>query len=147
MLYVFVYGTLRRGEINDVEQLACRRGLPAPSYLGTACVPGRLVDFGDWPGLIPRADGDARVRGEVYAVSEALLAAMDEVEEYDPGGDSVFVRREVDLHMAGQVVRCQYYPIAPRLMGSATPIDHGDWRAYRLARETADTGLADAANG
>ncbi|OVZ62150.1 hypothetical protein CDO44_04670 [Pigmentiphaga sp. NML080357] len=137
MPHVFVYGTLRRGEINDLERMAHRLGLPAPEHLGPACVAGRLVDFGDWPGLIDQPGSALRVRGEVYAVDDALLAAMDQVEEYDPDGDSLFVRREIDLQVAGRVLRCHYYPIEPRLMGTAAPIDHDDWIAYRQARAAA----------
>jgi len=138
MPHVFVYGTLRRGEINDIERLARRLMLSPPLLLGEAHVRGRLVDFGDWPGLVE--DGDARILGEVYVVDDPLLAAMDAVEEYDPDGGSLFVRRPVDLQVAGQALCCHYYPIEPRLMGGAVPIDHDDWVAYRLAR---DTGRAD----
>lgn len=134
MHYVFVYGTLRRGEINDIYRLAQHRGLPAPAYLGMSSVPGRMVDFGDWPGLIEQAAPGRRVRGEVYAVDEALLAAMDEVEEYDPAQDTLFVRRGIDLWIGERSLHCQYYPINPGLVGEAVPIDHDDWVAYRLAR-------------
>ncbi|MDX3905664.1 MAG: gamma-glutamylcyclotransferase [Pigmentiphaga sp.] len=139
MPHVFVYGTLRRGEINDIERLARQRGLPAPVALGEASVAGRLVDFGDWPGLIEQAG--PRVRGEVYLVEEALLAAMDEVEEYDPAGDSLFVRRRVEIQIGGQRLPCNYYPIQAHLVGLATPIDHDDWIAYR---QTRDAGRASA---
>ena len=55
----FVYGTLRAGEINDLERTASDRGLPAVRRVGAASVPGRLVDFGAWPGLIPWLTGVA----------------------------------------------------------------------------------------
>ncbi|WP_241118011.1 gamma-glutamylcyclotransferase family protein, partial [Achromobacter xylosoxidans] len=63
-------------------------------HLGAATVPGALVDFGDWPGLLPVRDG-RRVRGDIYAVCPALLALMDEIEEYAPGRPGCFVRRPV----------------------------------------------------
>lgn len=83
-IYVFVYGTLRAGEINDLAQAAARRGLPPARHVGAATVPGMLVDFGDWPGLLPVADG-RRVLGDIYEVDPALVALMDEIEEYAPG--------------------------------------------------------------
>ena len=136
-IYVFVYGTLRAGEINDLAQAAARRGLPAARYVGAASVPGRLVDFGDWPGLIPVDDG-RRVRGDVFQVEPALVALMDEIEEYEPGKPCCFVRREVVARLeppaAAAELRCQYYPIDPALRGAAAAIAADDWVAYRLAR-------------
>lgn len=137
-IYVFVYGTLRAGEINDLAQAAATRGLPAARLVGAASVPGVLVDFGDWPGLIPVADG-RRVRGDVYQVQPALLALMDEIEEYVPGQPCCFVRREIAARLeapaAGAVeIPCQYYPIDPALRGAAADIPGNDWIAHRRAR-------------
>ncbi|QVQ27429.1 gamma-glutamylcyclotransferase family protein [Achromobacter deleyi] len=136
-IYVFVYGTLRAGEINDLARAAAGRGLPAASHVGPASVPGMLVDFGDWPGLIPVADG-RRVRGDVFRVEPALIALMDEIEEYRPGQPCLFVRREVQARMEppGQaaLLSCQYYPIDPAQRAEAIDIAGDDWIAYRLAR-------------
>lgn len=138
-IYVFVYGTLRAGEINDLAQAAARRALPPARHLGAATVPGALVDFGDWPGLVPVRDG-RRVRGDIYAVCPALLALMDEIEEYAPGRPGCFVRRPVlarPLAPPGAAaVACQYYPIAPAWRGAAPDVAADDWIAYRQARAT-----------
>lgn len=137
-IYVFLYGTLRAGEINDLAQAAARRGLPAARLVGTASVPGMLVDFGDWPGLIPVADG-RRVRGEVYQVQPALVALMDEIEEYVPGLPCCFVRREIAARLESAAqgateIPCQYYPIDPALRGAAIDIAGDDWIAHRRRR-------------
>ncbi|MFD4840533.1 gamma-glutamylcyclotransferase [Achromobacter sp. NPDC058515] len=136
-IYVFVYGTLRAGEINDLAQAAASRGLPAPCHVGPASVPGMLVDFGDWPGLIP-ADNGRRVRGDVFRVDPALIALMDEIEEYVPGQPCLFVRREIEARLEapdrGGLVTCQYYPVDPALCAAAVAIAGEDWIAYRLAR-------------
>lgn len=138
-IYVFVYGTLRAGEINDLAQAAARRALPPARHLGAATVPGALVDFGDWPGLVPVRDG-RRVRGDIYAVCPALLALMDEIEEYAPGQPGCFVRRPVlarPLAPPGAAaVACQYYPIDPAWRGAAPGVAADDWIAYRQARAT-----------
>ncbi|CAB3639400.1 gamma-glutamylcyclotransferase family protein [Achromobacter pestifer] len=139
-IYVFVYGTLRAGEINDLAQASARRGLPAARLVGAASVPGVLVDFGDWPGLIPVADG-RRVRGDVYQVQPALIALMDEIEEYVPGQPCCFVRREIAARLEAPAdglteILCQYYPIDPALRGAATDIAGEDWIAHRRARST-----------
>jgi gamma-glutamylcyclotransferase (GGCT)/AIG2-like uncharacterized protein YtfP len=137
-IYVFVYGTLRAGEINDLALAAAGRGLPAARYVGPASVPGRLVDFGDWPGLIPVEDG-RRVRGDVFLVEPPLLALMDEIEEYDPALPGCFVRREVRARLEPpspvRSLACQYYPIDPALRGAAVDIAADDWIRYRMVRQ------------
>ncbi|QQB32674.1 gamma-glutamylcyclotransferase [Achromobacter deleyi] len=135
-IYVFVYGTLRAGEINDLAQAATRRGLPPARHVGAATVPSMLVDFGDWPGLLPVADG-RRVLGDIYEVDPALVALMDEIEEYAPGRPGCFVRRPVlarPLAPGAAPVACEYYPIDPAWRGTAADIDGDDWVAYRQAR-------------
>lgn len=137
-IYVFIYGTLRAGEINDLAQAAAQRGLPAAQWVGHATVPGMLVDFGQWPGLIPVADG-RRVRGDVYRVDPALIALMDEIEEYVPGQPGCFVRREITARLEAPLggsldLPCQYYPIDPAHRASAVDVFEDDWIAYRQAR-------------
>ena len=116
---------------------------PPPGLVGAASVPGMLVDFGNWPGLIPVADG-RRVRGEVYLVEPALIALMDEIEEYVPGQPCCFVRREIIARLesaerGNTEIRCQYYPIDPALRGAATDIAGEDWIAHRHGRTTGGT--------
>jgi len=141
-IYVFVYGTLRAGEINDLAKAAARRGLPAAEWVGAATVPGVLVDFGDWPGLIPVADG-RRVRGDVYRVDPGLIALMDEIEEYVPGQPCCFVRRDVTARLdtptgGAHDIACQYYPIDPALRAAAIDIPGDDWIAHRSRRTGGD---------
>jgi gamma-glutamylcyclotransferase (GGCT)/AIG2-like uncharacterized protein YtfP len=131
--HVFVYGTLRRGEINDLALAAARAGLPAPEYVGPASVHGHLYDFGDWPGLLPDSTA-AAVAGDVYRVAPALLPLMDAIEEYDPAGGSCFVRRLVRLRVGDKVLDCHYYPIDPALAGDAVRTDATDWVAHRKTR-------------
>jgi len=152
--YVFVYGTLRRGEINDIALAAARQGLPVPRLAGLAGVPGVLYDFGDWPGLADDAQAPP-VAGEVYEIDPRLLPVLDEIEEYAPGRDCLFVRRRVTLALdapagsaetpAGRAgkeaagdgagrVDCWYYPIDLRLAGRAQRTQARDWVAYRLER-------------
>ncbi len=135
-IYVFVYGTLRSGEINDLEKLAERLGLGKPGRLGQASTSGTLYDFGDWPGLVAAPGGKA-IAGDVYAVDEALLAAMDAVEEYEPGQNTLFVRRSLRLEVDGQLLDCFFYPVDPAQLGTAVPIEHHDWVAYRKSRQIA----------
>jgi len=138
-IYVFVYGTLRAGEINDLARAAAAQGLPQAVFVGAASVPGMLVDFGDWPGLIPVDDG-RRVRGDVFQVEPPLIALMDEIEEYQPGKPCCFVRRTIlarlETTAEQRLLSCQYYPIDPALRAAAVDIAGDDWIAHRLARTT-----------
>jgi gamma-glutamylcyclotransferase (GGCT)/AIG2-like uncharacterized protein YtfP len=132
-MHVFVYGTLRGGEINDIAQAAARRGLAAPVLVGSAVVPGVLYDFGDWPGLVEDAAGPAIV-GDVYRIDTALLAVLDEIEQYEPAGGSCFVRRSVRVSVAGRDLDCHYYPVDPAYLGHARRTEATDWVAYRQSR-------------
>lgn len=83
---VFVYGTLRPSVATD-EQQTLIEGL---ERLGEATVAGRLIDLGDYPGLVA---GEGLVRGELLGVDEPQrLAALDDYEEC--GGPDPLYRRE-----------------------------------------------------
>jgi gamma-glutamylcyclotransferase (GGCT)/AIG2-like uncharacterized protein YtfP len=90
--YVFVYGTLRRGEPRDINRL-----LPAPRWIGAASVPGVMYHLGAYPGVVLGDDsGDAgRVQGEVYEISAELERQLDEIEEVWPQQSGEYARRRV----------------------------------------------------
>ena len=119
---LFIYGTLMPGLRLEAEMQGAER-------LGPARVPGRLVDVGRYPGLLP---GEGTVTGEVYRVSDAQLASLDEVEEMVPGDRpaSQYWREQVTVlegALAGQPVWTYVY-IQPA--EGLTPIAHGDYRRY-----------------
>ena len=67
---VFVYGTLRLGQRNDINLKT-----PQPLFMGMAKVKGQLYSRGWYPGI--RLGGDQWVVGEVYDISPELLAQLD----------------------------------------------------------------------
>ena len=72
---VFVYGTLRRNEVNHnlLEQARyCGTCTTQPHY--------KMVNLGAYPGVVKR--GDTSVEGEVYEVSVQQLADLDRLEGY-----------------------------------------------------------------
>jgi gamma-glutamylcyclotransferase (GGCT)/AIG2-like uncharacterized protein YtfP len=70
---VFVYGTLKRGEVNH-------HWLEGASWLGESKLLGVLLhDLGPFPMAVI---GDGTAIGEVYAVDEPGLARLDELEGY-----------------------------------------------------------------
>ena len=92
-------------------------------------MPGRLVDVGRYPGLL---HGEGTVTGEVYRVSDAQLARLDEVEEMVPGdrAASQYWREQVTVlegALAGQSVWTYVYN---QPVDGLTPIAHGDYRRY-----------------
>ena len=132
---VFVYGTLRAGEVNDLNAAARRHDIAAPTLLGTGTVAGRLYDFGTYPGLVLDA-GSGQVVGDIYEIPDALLPVLDEIEEVYPGQASLFAREERAVLHNGQPVACLLYPVAESEVATLPRIDCGDWVAYRRARGT-----------
>ena len=118
--HVFVYGTLRRGEANDITRLR-----PAPRFVGPAQVPGTLYHLGGYPGL--RLQGDTPVRGEVYAIEPALEMVLDEIEAVHPQQSDEYRKREVRVWVALRWLDCLVYEIQPTHVQGRPVIDSGDW--------------------
>ena len=88
---LFIYGTLKRGH--------CRHAtLASQSFLGeVATAPEyRLWDLGEYPGLIAAAKQEAgrSIRGELWEVSDDVLAILDEIEGVAEG---LYERRPIRL--------------------------------------------------
>jgi len=133
MQNVFVYGTLRAGEINDINSAAARHDIAAPTFIGSTTVKGRLYDFGSYPGLVVDQRGTPVV-GDVYEIEDALIAVLDEIEEIYPGVEGLFRNRDVMVEVDGAAVPCRFYPVARESVAGLTEIVCGDWIAHRLAR-------------
>ncbi len=134
MRYVFVYGTLRAGEINDIGRAAARHRIEAPHFIGVAAVRGRLFDFGAYPGLVPDASAGP-VRGDVYEIDDALVPVLDQIEEVYPGMEGRFRPREVTVALEGRNLTCLYYPVDAESVRGLPSIANGDWVEYRLTRD------------
>lgn len=141
--YVFVYGTLRKGEERDINRLR-----PAPRWIGRACVTGVMHHLGSYPGLVLGVQGT--VHGEVYAVDAELERVLDEIEEVWPQQTGEYAKREVAVRLdaaldpaatvkASDVARelvCVLYEIAPERTQGKPIIAGGDWVAHRSRRKT-----------
>jgi gamma-glutamylcyclotransferase (GGCT)/AIG2-like uncharacterized protein YtfP len=137
MQHVFVYGTLRAGEVNDINRAAERNGIPAPRWIGAAYVHGDLFDFGTYPGLVLDAQG-TRIRGDVYEIDDTLVPVLDEIEDVYPGVEGLFRahRLHVDVEMQNTraPVDCLIYPVSAAAVHGMPRIISGDWVAHRAAR-------------
>lgn len=93
MHQVFVYGTLKRGYPN------AHIGMPRATFIGNYRTAERypLVIGGNWfsPNLLNEPGTGHQVTGEVYAVDDAVLAELDDLESVHlPTG---YVRLEIPI--------------------------------------------------
>lgn len=90
-LPIFVYGTLKRGEIR--ERCWPRR----PRRVEPASTRGFLYDMGPYPAMV---EGTDRVLGELWSVAEEdlieTLRVLDEIEGYGTDNVNLYVRVIVD---------------------------------------------------
>jgi len=123
--YVFVYGTLRRAELRDINCL-----LPAPLFIGNCQIQGALYDLGSYPGV--RLGGEQWVQGEMYQITPELERQLDEIEEVWPQQTGEYVKREVAVQCAGQELMCLVYVVSAKRLPGCAVIESGDWVSHRL---------------
>lgn len=146
--HVFVYGTLRRGDVRDINQLK-----PAPAFVAMATVQGVLYDLGSYPGVL--LGGEGRVTGEVYAISAELERQLDTIEEVWPQPTGEYSKREVVVQLCQDEVRpealetqglsCLLYEINPVYTRACPVINGGDWRDSRPPHPGSDQPAAPCA--
>ncbi|CAH2805808.1 MAG: FIG00974243: hypothetical protein [Candidatus Burkholderia crenata] len=137
MQHVFVYGTLRAGESNDIHLAAERHGIAAPVLIGSGHINGRLYDFDAYPGLVLDSAAGP-VRGDIYRIDETLVPVLDEIEEVVPGVIDLYrseclpVTAQIDGRT--QVLDCLVYPVGKEAVEGLPRIDNGDWVVYRRSK-------------
>ncbi len=101
---LFVYGTLMRGDVRAPA-------LAGQQFLGPATTQPRyrLVDCGDYPGLIEAAAG-VGIEGELYAVDAECLRKLDLIEGVDEG---LYERRPVLLDDRPGAGTVAYFYLGP----------------------------------
>ncbi len=129
--HVFVYGTLRRGDVRDITRLR-----PEPQFVSMASVAGVLYDLGPYPGMV--LGGTGRVTGEVYAISAGLERQLDFIEEVWPQQTGEYSKQEVRVLLRNAQalpgvleLDCLVYAINPTRTVGRLVIDSGDWLASR----------------
>jgi gamma-glutamylaminecyclotransferase len=109
---IFVYGTLLNGEKNAAQ-------IEGATFVGAARTPPSftLLDLGEHPAMLE--DGVDAVHGEVYEVSDALLAHLDAFEEHP----DVYRRSTIQLADGSEA-----FTYMPRERPPGTRMPGGDWR-------------------
>jgi len=108
---LFVYGSLKRGQ-------RAHHLLERLDWLGEAWLPGAcLHDLGPFPMAVP---GEGRIQGEVYAVGEADLEALDRYE----GAPRLFERHWLNLEDGR---RAWVYLGRPHQVRHSAPLGSGCW--------------------
>jgi gamma-glutamylcyclotransferase (GGCT)/AIG2-like uncharacterized protein YtfP len=132
-VHLFVYGTLRRGDRNDITRLE-----PAPTLLGFGTVRGRLFDFGNYPGIVLSEAGE-QVLGEVYAAAPALIPVLDEIEMLYPDTPHLYRQAWREVYCGGLKLDCLLYELTDAGASAereikALPGALLDWTSYDLQR-------------
>ena len=138
MRYVFVYGTLRRGEANEITQLT-----PTPIWIGHGAIAGTMFHIDSYPGVA--LGGTTPVVGEVYGVEPALEARMDQIETEFPGRPDEYIKREVQITVDGKAFDCFMYEMVAKYTVGMPIIASGDWSMDKGAMDDGakDEGAAD----
>jgi len=128
---LFAYGTLLAG-------MRLHEMLAGAHFLGPAIIRGKLLDLGDYAGLV---EGDAVVTGEIYEIDHTLQERLDQVEgfhPYDPAG-SLYLRKDVG---ARRFADGTTVGVAAYFFSRATEREHqitcGDFRRYETEKNGAE---------
>lgn len=115
--YLFVYGTLMRGESRH-------RHLAGATFVGDARTQPeyRLFDVGDYPALVDSTAGRS-IAGEVWLVNEETRRVLDDVEGVDEG---LYARVPVRLQPPFDGIAVETY-IFRRSVANLPEIETG-WR-------------------
>jgi gamma-glutamylcyclotransferase (GGCT)/AIG2-like uncharacterized protein YtfP len=122
--HVFVYGTLRKGDDNDITRLQ-----PPAQFIGTAWIQGTMYHLGAYPGVL--LGGSNRVQGEVYAISADLEQVLDRIEGLSLQSTDEYAKRHINVAVAGLLLNCVVYEINPDRVQGHSVVISGDWCADR----------------
>lgn len=118
--HVFVYGTLRKGDSNDITKLT-----PAPVFMGNAEILGDMYNLGAYPGVI--LGGSNLILGEVYAITEPLERILDGIESEYPAQSNEYFKRDIQVLVNEELLDCIVYEINATYVQGKPQINSGNW--------------------
>lgn len=129
MINIFVYGTLRAAGTRPIPVI-----FPSAIFVGEGYTQGSLFDFGAYPGFVlaENSTSPGIVKGEVYHVTDEMIAAMDEIERYDANdiAGSYYWRKQTHVVLDGRQLLCDVYEVNPAYYALQNRILAGDWIAH-----------------
>lgn len=126
---LFVYGSLRRGQENEMAALLHRHA----RWLGAGTIRARLYAISWYSGAVPSDDPGDAVHGDVFELDPAFAGeVMARLDAYE-GAD--FARRTVEATTGETRVAAHAYLYAASVAGLPW-IAHGDW--LRRAAESGE---------
>jgi gamma-glutamylcyclotransferase (GGCT)/AIG2-like uncharacterized protein YtfP len=117
---VFVYGTLRKSDSNDITKL-----IPSPVYIGNSQISGNMYHLGGYPGVT--LGGANVIVGEVYAITEPLERLLDGIESEYPAQADEYDKRDIQVLVNNQMLDCIVYEINTAYIQGKPQITNGDW--------------------
>ena len=120
--HVFVYGTLRQGDDNDINLLK-----PTPFFVGPSKVAGMMYHLGAYPGVVLNDALEDNIVGEVYAITPELEVVLDEIEMIYPQQRDEYSKRRVVVRVGARQLSCLFYEINPAYILGKPVIASGDW--------------------
>ncbi|MGO4889311.1 gamma-glutamylcyclotransferase [Anaerobacillus sp. MEB173] len=126
---VFVYGTLRKHEINH-------HYLQGANCIATQCwTYGKLYDTGyGYPAMV--ADSSQRVYGELYEVNEQLVKRLDVLEGYVEGrADNLYDRIIETVYTDTEDIRAYVYRYSSSIETELNDDSFSDWKVYRYIQK------------
>jgi gamma-glutamylcyclotransferase (GGCT)/AIG2-like uncharacterized protein YtfP len=111
---LFVYGTLHP----DTAPPEVRKDVSRFRLEGKGTMRGKLLDLGDYPGVLLQKRGKEEVSGHIFSIppDPELLNRLDRYEEYfaDSPDSSLFLRKLVNVKRDdGSTERCWVYVLNP----------------------------------
>jgi len=125
---LFVYGSL----LPDLGHPMSRWLAASADRLGEAKTSGKLVDLGEYPGLV-LAEGEGKeVFGQLFRLHnpEVVLKVLDEYEGIGSDSmDEAYSRHVIPVQWAGEEINAQAYIYVGQIIGKPLVVS-GDYRIY-----------------
>jgi len=131
--FIFFYGTL----MTPFNRPGRRQIDSHLLFRGRGTMAAALFDLGTYPAAVPAEHDEARVRGELYEMTDpaVVLDVLDEIEGYIPKepATSLYTRRVIPVALddGSTIEAWAYFYNAP--LGRAQRIPSGDYLEYLKA--------------
>ena len=118
---LFVYGTLRRGEINSFH-------LDSSRFLGMDRLPGFVIaDLGEYPMAFETGNPEDSIAIEIYEVNDSVLRSIDILEDCEEGNPGSMYNRKLVTGRSG-TTGFVYYGEESGSYSRFPLIAGGDWK-------------------